>query len=91
VGRVVRWVVGVLSALAVWRLWSRRRREAPPVEPQPDPAEELRRKLADARTEEPETVTAPEPEEPVETLEERRARVHAKAQEAMDAMREDDV
>ncbi len=49
-----------------------------------DPAEELRRKLADARETEPEP--AGTPEAPDETLEERRARVHAKAREAIDSM-----
>ena len=56
------------------------------MEPEPDPAEELRRRLAETREDEPAATEAPEP---AETLEERRARVHAKAQEAMDAMRED--
>ena len=49
-----------------------------------DPAEELRRKLADARETEPES--SPTPEQPEETLDERRARVHAKAREAIDSM-----
>ena len=52
-----------------------------------DPAEELRRRLAEAR----ETDPAPEPAAAAadETLEERRARVHAKAREAIDAMGDD--
>ena len=49
-----------------------------------DPAEELRRKLADARV--PESDVAPAPEPPDESLDERRARVHAKAREAIDSM-----
>jgi hypothetical protein len=49
-----------------------------------DPAEELRRKLADARETEP--VPAAATEAPEETLDERRARVHAKAREAIDSM-----
>jgi hypothetical protein len=88
VRRLFRWIVGLASALAIWRLWSRRHRAQPiAVEPAPDPAEELRRKLAESRDE---TATAPA-DAPVaaETLEERRARVHAKAQEAIDAMHED--
>jgi hypothetical protein len=52
-----------------------------------DPAEELRRKLADARDAEPEDEAAAEPE----SLDERRARVHAKAREAIDAMGDDEV
>ena len=61
------------------------------------PAEALRRKLDEARA--PERASAPtraaapadrgvEDEAPRETLEERRARVHAKAQGAIDAMQE---
>jgi hypothetical protein len=49
-----------------------------------DPAEELRRKLADARVAEQDD--APTAEVPAETLDERRARVHAKAREAIDSM-----
>src|SRR3954468_18767209 len=57
----------------------------PPVEATAaDPAEELRRKLADARGAEPEAAAAPQA--PAETLAERRARVHAKAREAIDSM-----
>lgn len=52
-----------------------------------DPAEELRQRLAAQRT----TDAAP-PEETAdvagETLEERRARIHEKAQQAIDSMRE---
>ena len=48
-----------------------------------DPAEELRRKLANARGSEPEGTPA---SEPAETLDERRARVHSKAREAIDSM-----
>jgi len=88
-----RWALAVVSALAIWRLWTRRRDrgEPEPAPAGPDPADELRRKLAETRDETPgEAATAPD--EPVatgESLEERRARIHAKAQEATDAMRED--
>jgi hypothetical protein len=54
-----------------------------------DPAEELRRKLADARDAEPEHAQA-QAAEP-ESLDERRARVHAKAREAIDAMADDEA
>ncbi len=50
-----------------------------------DPAEELRRKLANAREPEPKDEPAAEPE----SLDDRRARVHAKAREAIDAMADD--
>ncbi len=80
--------MGLASALAVWRLWSHRHRQQPAAEPAPDPAGELRRKLEETREDEAQVA-----EEPVvdESLEERRARVHAKAQEAIDAMHEGDA
>ena len=57
--------------------------------PRADPAEELRRKLAESR-DEPRRggrdARRRRAREPTESLEERRARVHAKAQEAIDAM-----
>jgi hypothetical protein len=52
-----------------------------------DPAEELRRRLAEAREADP--VPAPAAAAADETLDERRARVHAKAREAIDAMGDD--
>jgi hypothetical protein len=60
--------------------------EAPVEAPEGDPAEELRRTLAAARPGEPDAETAPAEE----TLEERRARVHAKAREALGAMTDDE-
>ena len=54
------------------------------IDPDADPAEELRRTLAAKR--QPEAAAEPEA---AETLEERRARVHAKAREAMDAMNDE--
>jgi len=84
-----------LAALGRW-LAQRRHPVANPAEslepvetasadvPAADPAEELRRKLADARDTEPEVAGATEA--PEETLDERRARVHAKAREAIDSM-----
>ena len=56
------------------------------ADPAADPAEELRRKLAAQRPSEVETGPAVVDE----TLEERRARVHARAREAMDAMNDED-
>ena len=86
--RLTRWVIGLGSALAVWRLWSRRRHVEPKAE-EPDPAEALRRKLAETRDDVESEPPAPEaPETPAETIDERRARVHAKAQETIDSMRE---
>lgn len=84
--RLFRWIVGLVSALAVWRLWSRRRRE--PRVAEPDPADELRRKLAESRDDEEAPVAD---SAPLESLEEHRARVHSKAQETIEAMHEDEV
>jgi hypothetical protein len=90
-------VAGVVGLAALGRWLAERRHPFPsaadpaqPVEATPaesaaaDPAEELRRKLADARETEP--VAAAATEAPEETLDERRARVHAKAREAIDSM-----
>lgn len=93
VRRLFRWLVGVLGALAVWRVWTRRRDRHPePERPEPDPAEELRRRLAETRVQEDDEGTRPDEAPPAtETLDERRARVHAKAQEAIDAMHDHDA
>jgi broad specificity phosphatase PhoE len=60
--------------------WWRKRREAPAV-PSPDPAEELRAKLAEQRDAEPEA--GPEPEAPQDVAE-RRSDVHDRARRAME-------
>ena len=88
-------LAGLIGLAALGRWLARRRHPDPsPAEPveatapaesqAADPAEELRRKLADARVAEPDG--APAAEVPAETLDERRARVHAKAREAIDSM-----
>ena len=87
-------IAGLIGLAALGRWLARRRHpeaapaepvEATPVQEAPgDPAEELRRKLADARVAEPDAAPASEPS--AETLDERRARVHAKAREAIDSM-----
>ena len=96
--RPLAWLAGIVGIAALGRLLSRRRStsapddpaardtaaEEMPAEPADDPAEELRRRLAAKR--EPEATTEPEA---AETLEERRARVHAKAREAMEAMNDE--
>lgn len=88
--RALAWFAGLLGIAALGR-WLSQRRHPPESAPEPpataadDPAEELRRKLADARQPEPDVDPAPAEE----TLEERRARVHAKAREAIDAMGDD--
>lgn len=90
VKRTLAWIAGLAGIAALARLLTRSRAPLPPHDPDTsgDPAEELRRRLSAQREATP---TPPEPDtaEAEElTLEERRARVHAKAHEAIDSMRE---
>lgn len=101
--RSLAWLAGIVGIAALGRWLARRKEPHPPVEqpdaardvadeavvdPATDPAEELRRKLEATRQHDAAAEPEPEPEQ-VETLEERRARVHAKAREAMNAMNDD--
>ena len=77
--------LGFAMAAAVVLALFRRRKPAPP--PAADPAEELKRKLAETRADEPPAPAEPEPpgqEEP--PLDERRRAVHDRARAAMDDM-----
>jgi hypothetical protein len=95
VRRLIGWAAGLVGIAALARMLARRqaRHEAasrrPPPAPGADPAEELRRRLSATRQSDP-TATGEEPSaaaaKPTETIDERRARVHAKAQEAIEAM-----
>ena len=93
--RLFGWMAGLAGIAALARLLSARqarRRASPPLlEPPRDPADALREKLAGSGTDAP---TPPQDPAPAtdprdETIDERRARIHAKAQEAIDAMQED--
>jgi hypothetical protein len=92
VRRLFAWTAGLVGIAALGRLLAARRahREAPALPPprqEQDPAEELRRRLAASRDDTgPGAESAPEPSAPTESLDDRRARVHAKAQEAVSAM-----
>ncbi len=98
VRRLLGWTAGVVGIAALARTLARRRgdhKPAPAVPPVDDRADALRRKLDESRAAEPEPGPAAAPEastversKPTETIEERRARVHAKAQEAIAAMQE---
>ncbi len=82
-------MAGLVGVAALGRLLSRRCAATGVGEPASiaDPAEELRQRLAAQRT--ADTAPPGETEDATrETLDERRARVHAKAQQAIDAMRE---
>lgn len=94
---LVRVATALVSVAALARLLAARRRAssrrgAPVAGPAVDPAEELRRKLAETRGPDGDELPDPEvsPADDAESrvdLEARRLRVHAKAQEALDAMR----
>ena len=91
VRRLFGWTAGLVGIAALARLLAARRDRAvapalPPASPAEDPAEELRRKLAESRDADAPSAEATTTPEAVESLEERRARVHAKAQEALEAM-----
>jgi hypothetical protein len=92
VRRLIGWTAGVVGVAALARMLARRRRHDAPPPSAPvavdDHAEALRRKLVETRAAE-ESEPGPGPEAPKESLEERRARVHAKAQEAIEAMHEE--
>ena len=88
--RGLAWLAGALGIAALIR--SRRRRQldeawapapapAPTPPPATDPADDLRAALDETRAEEP-------PAEEPASLEERRRKVHERAQEAIDAMRD---
>jgi hypothetical protein len=87
---LIGWAAGLVGIAALARVLARRqvRREAESRRPAPaaDPAEELRRKLSATRSSAPAATSEEPPAAPAETIDERRARVHAKAQEAIEAM-----
>ena len=91
--RLIGWTAGLVGIAALARLLAARRDRAvapalPPAPPAEDPAEELRRKLAESRAADAPAAEPTRPSERNESLEERRAHVHAKAQEALSAMDE---
>ena len=90
-GRLFGWIAGLVGIAALARVLARRsRRTQPAVAPAPtqDPAEALRQKLSQTRASSAPFEAGREEtaRDDTETLEERRARVHAKAHEALEAM-----
>ena len=92
--RLLTWLVVSLGIAALIR---RLRRSSGPAETAPaeqpaaaaaddDPADELRRKLAEARVDEEPAAVSPTPV----TVEERRAEVHGQGRSALEEMRETD-
>ena len=85
--RFLAWTSAAIGA--AWLLRRLRRRHTPPA-PAEDPAEELRRKLAETRPEETpgEAEAQPEPPAAAEApLDERRRAVHERARAAIDDMK----
>lgn len=84
---LVRWLVVTLGVAALVR-WLRGRGEASWVEAQDealdDPAEELRRKLAESRGDAADA--EPAPDTPAATVDERRADVHAQGRATLSEM-----
>lgn len=90
-------MAGLVGLAALARLLAKRSATPPLPEPDTaeaeDPAAALRLRLAAQRAESPlvdeiPSTDAADEQREDETLEERRARIHAKAQQAIDAMRE---
>jgi len=108
--RLIGWMAGLAGVAALAKLLHKRPQPAlPPAQAAggDDPAEELRRKLAEARATAAGTPEAPTTESPAAaetetetetgepdpaspSIEDRRADVHARAQAAIDAMRDPD-
>jgi hypothetical protein len=83
--KLATWVVVTLGIAAVLHRLKRRRaavEPTAPTAPAPDPADELRRKLSESRTESTVSEAAPEA-----SVSERRAEVHDEARAALDEMR----
>jgi hypothetical protein len=85
------WIAGLvgIAALARWlaRRSAARAEQQEPLAADADPADALRRRLDESRSAAGPEVSADD-EPSGKTLEERRARIHVQAQEAIDAMRE---
>ena len=83
VRRLFGWMAGLAGIAALARLLSARRTrvDSPALPPAPDPADVLREKLAESRVEAPAADN--------ETFDDRRARIHAKAQQAIESMQEE--
>ena len=77
--------LGLAAAAAVVLGRFRRRKPVPAPTPTADPAEELKQKLAETRTDEPSPESEPDAQE-APPLDERRRAVHDRARATMDDM-----
>jgi hypothetical protein len=83
VRRLFTWLAGAAGGVAAYRAVTRRQPAPPePVAVEVDPVQELRAKLAEARSE-----PQPEPEPRSDSPEDRRRDVHEQARSALDEMR----
>ena len=88
--RLLTWIVVTLGIAAIVRRLRRRGQpEIPAARDEDDPADELRRKLAESRSEE-EAPAAEPPVSPETSVEERRANVHDEGRTTLGEMREPD-
>jgi hypothetical protein len=86
VRRLFTWLAGAAGGVAAYRAIARRKLPPEPVAGDVDPAQELRAKLAEARSE-PEPAPEAKPEPP-DTPDDRRRDVHEQARAALDEMRD---
>jgi hypothetical protein len=86
VGRIIKIALVVLGIRAFlrWRKKRRQQHEAAPAAPASDPADELRRKLAESRAEDGPGNGESAPDAPVD---DRRAEVHEQGRAAVDEMK----
>ena len=87
--RLTAWLAGALGGAAVYRAW---RRQPAPVPSEPDPADELKAKLAEARAagdDRAEFEAGETPVDEVPDVDVRRASVHEQARAAIDEMKRD--
>ena len=89
--RLTAWLAGALGGAAVYRAWRRQPAPAPVDAPEPDPADELKAKLAEARAagdDRAEFEAGETPVDEVPDVDVRRASVHEQARAAIDEMKQ---